>query len=60
MAERDDLHQPLAEGAIKKCVGLRVRNADVFTSEVDRLVVLDLQVVIVDAMNREGKLCRFW
>lgn len=53
MTERDDLGQFLAERPVEEGIGFGAGDADVFAGEVDRLVVLDLQVVVVDAPHGE-------
>ena len=53
MVERDDFDQTLALGAIEKGIALGALNADVFAGQGDRLVVLDLQIVVIDPVRGE-------
>src|SRR5690606_7278112 len=56
MAERHDLHEPLAECTIEEAVRAAALYADVFAGQLDGLVVLDLEVVVVHAPDREAEL----
>lgn len=53
-----DFDQAVSQGAVEVGVRTGAGDADVLTGEVDRLVVLDLQVVIVDPVDGEGELGR--
>ena len=44
-----DLHQPPALRTVKECIGARARQ--VLAGQLHRLVVLDVQVVVVDAVG---------
>ncbi len=50
MDERDDLNESLAERAFKEAVGAKARDADVFEGEFEGFVVLELEIVVVDAV----------
>src|SRR5690606_7838529 len=56
MAERHDLHEPLAERAVEEAVCATALDADVFAGQLDGLVVLDLEVVVVHAPDSEAEL----
>ena len=51
-----DLHQPPALRTVKECIGARARHAQVLAGQLHRLVVLDVQVVVVDAVGGKAKL----
>ena len=55
MVEGDDLDQPPAQGTVEESVRLDALDADEFHGQVDRFVVLDVQVVVVDAVDAEGE-----
>lgn len=59
MVEGDDLHQPVAEPAVEERIGATAHNADMLAGQLHRLVVLDLQIVIVDPPAGEAELGRF-
>ena len=56
MVERHDLDQPPALRAVKNRIGARARHAQVLAGQLHRLVVLDVQVVVVDAVSGKAKL----
>jgi len=58
VVERDDLDQRPAERPVEERVRTGADDADVLAGEVDRLVVLDGEVVVVDAPQSEAELSR--
>ena len=59
MVEGDDLDQPLAQRAVEEGIAAGAGDADVFAGQVHGFVVLDLQVVVVDAVDGERRLSRW-
>ncbi len=55
MVEGDDLDELFAQGAVEEDVGLETFDADVLHGQIDGLVVLDAEVVVVDAVDGEGQ-----
>jgi len=53
--EGDDFGELFAAGAVEVGVDLGAGDAEVFAGEGDRFVVLDLEVVVVDAVDGEGE-----
>src|SRR5690606_20480365 len=60
MAEGNDLDQTLAQQAVEVGIAAQPLHAQVLAGQVHRLVVLDSQVVVVDAPVGEAKLRRRW
>lgn len=58
MAERYDFHEPLAERAVEEGVRARALDPDVLARQLDGFVVLDLEIVVVDAPDAEAALRR--
>lgn len=55
--ERDDPNEFIATSAIKEGVGFVFFDTDMFNGEFGGFVVLDLKIIVVDAVNREGQGC---
>ena len=53
VVEGHDLDQALAQGAIKVDVGLGALDANMLDSQADRLVMLHLEVIVIDAVHAE-------
>ena len=58
MAEGNNLYQFFAHSPIKEGVDLGAGDADMLAGQVDRLVVLDGEVVVVDPVDGKGELGR--
>jgi hypothetical protein len=58
MVKRDDLDQFLTQCAVEENICLGAGDANVLAGQVERLVVLNLQVVIVDTIDAEIELRR--
>ena len=56
MAEGHDLGELLAQRAIEETIGLDAGHPHLLDREVEGFVVLDLQIVIVDPVDRESEL----
>src|SRR5690606_28088258 len=54
--ERHDPHELLTEHAVEEAVRARPLDPDVLARQFDRLVVLDLEIVVVHPPDREGEL----
>ena len=54
MVEGDDLDQPLAERAVEEGIAAGAGDADVLAGQLHGFVVLDGEVVVVDAVDGEG------
>ena len=56
MSEGDDLRELPVHQAVKEAIGVRALDPDVLAGKIDRLVVLNGEIIVIHAVHCEGQL----